>query len=178
MMHRHVTHLLTAYLHGELPPHLRSRVIRHLEVCDTCYAAMLHEREMVRTLESQMPVFGMPYPETLSRLLPGILAEVRASSQAAVRPQGLPGAALALVMSLVLALVVPVLMAPHTAAVQAPDQPAPYMVAATATQSVTDSPVLVLASPTAVAQRLGVVTEPAELAPAPAPIALMTPGPR
>ncbi len=174
-MRTHVTHLLTAYLHDELPPHLNRRVIRHLERCDDCYLAMQRERELVRTLAAQMPVVGVPRPEQLARLLPAILAEVN-EPPSRRRPRALPGYGLALVVTLVLAVMVPVLIAPRVAADYAPDQPAPYMIQATATQSVTDSPVAGLLLPMTVARRQNPATEPPDLDPAPAPVALATPG--
>ena len=174
-MFAHVTPLLTAYIHDELPAHLRARVTRHLESCDACYAAMVQERELARLLDASIATLGTPRPEQLARLLPGILAEVARPSPPR-QPRSLPGFGLALVLSLMLALLVPALVAPRMAADHAPDQPAPYMVEATATQSLTDSPAGLSAAPTAVA-RLDVATQPPHLHPMPAPIAQRTAAP-
>jgi anti-sigma factor RsiW len=174
-MRTHVTHLLTAYVHDELPPHLNRRVIRHLERCDDCYLAMQRERDLARTLAAQMPAIGVPHPEQLARLLPAILADVN-EPPSRRQPRLLPGYGLALVATLVLAVMVPTLVVPRVVADYAPNQPAPYMIQATATQSVTDSPVAGLVSPTAIARRNDSATEPPVLDPAPAPVALATPG--
>lgn len=174
-MHRgHVEHLLTAYVHNELPPHLRRRVARHVDRCDRCYAALRREQELTRSLRGQFTGFGQPRSDQLTRLLPDILAEAKPRTR---RPRLLPGFGVALVMSLVLALLLPVLMTPQAMADYAPDQPAPYMIAATATQSVTDAPqALVLASPTAVARWVEeAATDPPDQNPPPAPVAQATP---
>lgn len=174
-MRRHVTYLLTAYIHGELPPHLRERVTRHIGACDACYAALLRERELARLLAEELPGLGSPRPEQLARLLPGILAQ--ADRGPAERPQGLPGFGLALGLSLVLTLTVPLLLAsPRAAANALPNQPAPAMIVATATQSVTDAPAQAGLALTAVARRFELATEAARRSPAPAPIAQATPG--
>lgn len=170
---RHVDHLLTAYLHHELPPHLRQRVERHTRACDRCYAALVRERELVRLLEAQMAVFGNSRPERLARLLPGILDAT--GPDVALWPQvrrrrALPGLGMALLV-IVLAIAAPALASPRASSMAAPSQPAPYLLAATATPGSTDWPASALASPTVVAQRFEMATEPADLDPLPAPIA-------
>jgi anti-sigma factor RsiW len=174
-MNRHVTHLLSAYVHGELAPHLRLRVTRHLDSCDSCYAALCRERDLTRTLADQLPAFGAPQPDQLARLLPDILAETVPQTPPSPR---LSGMAVAMVLSLVLVIMVPALMMPRVSVVAAPDQPAPYMIAATATRSVTDAPGDSLpVSPTAVAVLDDRATEPPALNPSPVPEVQMTPGP-
>ncbi len=170
---RHVDHLLTAYLHRELPPHLRQRVERHTRVCDRCHTALVRERELARLLEAQMPAFGSPRPAQLTRLLPGILDAACPNSAHGMRAERwrtLPGVGMALLM-LALAIVAPTLASPHAPGMAAPSQPAPYLLVATATPGSTDGPVFALASPTAVAQRFEMATEPPDLDPLPAPIA-------
>lgn len=170
----HVAHLLTAYVHHELPRHLSERVVRHVETCDACYAALTRARDMARFLGAQVPTFGAPRPEQLARLLPGILAEAgdRPAQRQGGRRSFLPGFGLALVLTLILALAVPALASSHVVVERAPDQPAPYMIRATATPGVTDAPWLGVASPTVVAQRVDMeaATEPAFHAPPSAPI--------
>jgi len=165
-MSGHVTQWLAAYLHGELPPHLRERVSRHIGECDACYAALCRERDLARTLGDAMPAFGAPRGDQLARVLAGILA---GSGQAAA--WRMPRAGLALLLSLALLLLLPALVTPRAAAVHAPEQPAPYMIVATATQSSTDAPAMaVVVSPTAVAARLALPTEPPAVNPSPVPV--------
>jgi anti-sigma factor RsiW len=169
-MPQHVTRLLTAYVHDELPSHLRERVARHVQVCDQCYARLRRERDLVHTIEAQLPAMGFARQDQLSRLLPGILAD--GASQRVTQASGnLKGFGLALVVSVLLIMLVPALIMPHVGVVAAPDQPAPYMIAATATQSVTDAPaVYVVVSPTAIAARNDAATEPPLLNPSPVPV--------
>ncbi|NPV68488.1 MAG: hypothetical protein HPY64_15195 [Anaerolineae bacterium] len=166
-MNGHVTRWLTAYLHGELAPHLRERVSRHVRECDECYAALRREQELARELGDSMPVFGAPRNEQLARVLSGILAE--AGNHQGMAAFRVPRAGVALLLSLLLVLL-PALVMPR-AAVSAPDQPAPYMIAATATQSSTDAPTgLVIALPTAIAARQPLPTEPPAFNPSPVPV--------
>lgn len=174
-MRTHVIHLLTAYIHDELPPHLVRRVIRHLETCDDCYLAMRRERDLARSLAAQMPALGVPGTDQLAQLLPAVLGAVK-EKPSRRQLRALPGYGLALVVALVLAVMAPVLVMPRVSAEYAPNQPAPWMVQATATQSVTDPPVAALFSLTAVAHRGDLATEPPDLNPAPAPVAFATPG--
>lgn len=167
-MNGHVTRWLTAYLHGELAPHLQERVSRHVRECDECYAALRRERELARELGDSMPVFGAPRNEQLTRVLSGILAE--AGNHQGMATFRMPRAGVVLLLSLLLVLL-PALVMPRAAVVSAPDQPAPYMIAATATQSSTDAPVgFVMASPTAIAACRPLPTEPPAVNPSPVPV--------
>jgi anti-sigma factor RsiW len=175
-MRLHVEHLLIAYIHDELPPHLRARVSRHVQHCDWCYAALRREEDLARLLQAEMPVVGTPTRGQLNRLLPGILAEVtpRPAPRSSFRGAGF---AVALVVTLLVALFVPALSAPRAVASYAPSQPVGPAIAATATQSTTDTPSDVpVYLPTAVAQHVVLATDLPETDPPPAPIAQATPG--
>ncbi|MBN2472805.1 MAG: zf-HC2 domain-containing protein [Anaerolineae bacterium] len=178
-MSYHVTYLLAAYVHGELPPHLRERVSRHVQQCDACYAALVRERELNRTLQDGLRGMGAPRSEQLARLLPGILAE-SAPPRPAHRARR-PGLGLAVGLSMLLILLMPALVMPRVSAIASPqDQPSPQ-VRVTATHNVTDAPVHglpvhVIASPTVVAVQLVVMTQPPLLNPSPAPVLQATPG--
>ena len=168
-MSRHVTTLLAAFVHDELPPHLRIRVSRHVQECDACYAALVRERELNRALQDGLRCVGAPRDDELARLLPGIMAEATP-----VRPvrssMRRPGLGLAVVLSLMVLLLMPALVMPRVSAISAPqDQPSPQ-VRVSATHSVTDAAVHVIASPTAVAVRFVTVTQPPLLNPSPVPV--------
>lgn len=178
-MTEHIEHLLTAYIHDELPVHLRGRVTRHLESCDVCYAAFARERELTRLLTAQLPALSTPRPEQLTRLRGDILASVGETSarRSQAPQQRLPGWGFALVMSVALLLLMPALVLPGVAAVDAPAQHGPAMIAATATQSLTDAPLAYsVAAVTAVAARSEAATEPPALNPSPVPEVQATPG--
>ncbi len=174
-MRFHVKHLLSAYVGRELPAYQRWRVSRHLQSCDVCYAALRREEERARILQDEMPRLGVPRPEQLARLLPGILAEV-GPRPAARHPYRLSGFGVALVLSLLVVLFVPTLVMPRVAADFALSQPDPHVAAVTEAVGVTDAPLTVLlATPTAIALRPWVTTEVPNLLPPPAPIAQATP---
>ncbi|GAB4570690.1 MAG: hypothetical protein Kow0077_05390 [Anaerolineae bacterium] len=167
-MAHHVTSLLTAYVHDELPPHLRERVSRHVRECDGCYAALRRERELAAALKVEMHGMGVPRGEQLSRLLPAIVSETAGARGRGGR--GTPGIGFGVVLVIALFLLMPALMMSRAVAFTVPqDQPSPQVVM-TATQSVTDAPVFVVASPTAVAVRFEVVTEAPAVNPSPVPV--------
>ena len=175
-MRLHVEHLLTTYIHDELPPHLRARVARHVQHCDRCYAALRREEDLARRLQAEMPAFGAPTRGQLNRLLPGILAEV--TPRPAPRPsfRG-AGFAVALAVMLLVGLFVPSVTGPRAVASVAPSQPVGPAIAATATQSITDAPAdMPVFRPTAVAQHVVLATDLPETDPPPAPVAQATPG--
>ena len=175
-MRYHVEHLLSTYIHDELPPHLRARVSRHVQHCDRCYAALRREEDLARLLQAELPLLGAPSRGQLNRLLPGILAEVnpRPAPHNGFRGAGF---ALALVVTLLVALFVPTLTGPRAVADYLPNQPVPPASAVAATQSITDAPGdMPVFLPTAVAQHVVLATDLPETDPPPAPIALATPG--
>lgn len=167
-MDQHVTYLITAYVHGELPPHLRERVSRHVQQCDACYAALRRERELNDTLQDGLGIVSVPRPEQLARLLPGIMAESPPARP--VRNNRRSDAGLAVLITMLVILLVPALIMPRVAAISSPQDQPPPQVLVTATQVVTDAPSLAVASPTAVAVRFLAVTDPPELNPSPAPV--------
>jgi anti-sigma factor RsiW len=73
---RHVTHLLTAYVHQQLSARQRDRVHRHLDECPTCRAALAREQFIARDLKQYMPLVGRPERGQLRRLWPRIRTEL------------------------------------------------------------------------------------------------------
>ncbi|MBN1965985.1 MAG: zf-HC2 domain-containing protein [Anaerolineae bacterium] len=174
-MRRHITHYLAAYITGELPPHLARRVGQHVQVCDSCYAALQRERDLTSTLQTQFATFGVPRPAQLARVRPAVLMAM----QAPPAPRRFwPGMGLVLALSLVVALLLPMLVAPRlVSAINVPDQHGPDVLAGTMSIPVTDTPAQVHVAPTAVAQRLEeAATALPDLVPPPAPVAQATPG--
>ena len=167
---RHVTHLLTAYVHAELPAHQRRRVTRHVQTCDACYAALRREEELTRRLAADLPGFGAPDEARLRQLWPGIMAEVAPDRRRSYRK---PAFALVLVTSFVLAMVIPAAVMPRAFADRTLDQPSPITADVTPAHSPTDSAGIVLVGqPTAVAHLPNAATETPDLDPLPAPIAM------
>ena len=171
----HVKHLLTAYVHGELPDHLRQRVARHIQHCNACYTAMLRERDMTQLLAGQMPGLGARRPDQLALLLPDILAGAVASPEPSWSSWPGFGLVLGLVTFVVMAL--PVVATAQLPLREVPEQPAPHMIVPTATPELTDAPSSheseTASAPTAIAARLAwgaQATEPALLSPVPVPL--------
>ena len=67
---------MTAFIHGELPPHVRRRIGRYIDECPDCYAEYLRQRELARDLERGLPSVGMPCVSQLDRIWAGVQAEL------------------------------------------------------------------------------------------------------
>lgn len=173
-MDQHVTYLITAYVHGELPPHLRERVSRHVQQCDACYAALRREQELSDTLQDGLRVTAGPRSDQLAHLLPGIVAA--SGSTRSGRLSRRSGVGMAVVISMLVILLVPALIMPRVVALSSPQDQPPPQVLVTATRVMTDVPSQVVASPTAVAVRFVPVTDPPELNPSPVPVLDTVPG--
>ncbi len=74
-MHTHVYHLLTAYVHDQLPAKQRNRVRYHVQRCPECRAALYEEQQLVQELSLTMPRIGQPRRNQLMRLWPAIWLE-------------------------------------------------------------------------------------------------------
>ncbi len=75
-MRYHVTHLLPAYVHGQLNAQQSARVTEHVRVCIDCRAALAREEALIRQLASYLPRIGQPAPNQLKRLWPRVRAEM------------------------------------------------------------------------------------------------------
>jgi predicted anti-sigma-YlaC factor YlaD len=100
----HVTHLLVAYVHQQLPRTQRERVARHIARCESCRAAFARENELARDLRTGMMQMGTPERGQLARMLPAIMAETR-GAQAVRRSHRvmLPSPSMALALAVVCA---------------------------------------------------------------------------
>ena len=49
---------LVAYINSQLSVNARSRIARHIDECESCYAAYMNERDMARELEMRVPLVG------------------------------------------------------------------------------------------------------------------------
>lgn len=67
-MSEHIDHLLTAYIHQQLSPALKTQVAHHLQRCDHCRAALDQELSIGRELRDWMPAIGKPNKEQLTVL--------------------------------------------------------------------------------------------------------------
>lgn len=124
---------LTAYLHGELSRRGRRRVAQHLEACESCYAAYTQARDLERELTRALPLVGTPTAPQLSMMWASIQRQVDAVP--VHRSHARYGLA---VVVFVLALLLPWTLGNQNIALDAPTQPAPYLLAATASPDLTE----------------------------------------
>jgi hypothetical protein len=137
-MRNHVLHLLTAYVHHQLRPAQRERVLLHVRSCPTCRAALDREERLAYDLIQYMPQIGQPRPNQLARLWPGIWREFR------VPPVNfghwLPSYGLLLALMLACAFFASALFGGPSHAVAAPVQRVPADIRPTVTPVRTDEP--------------------------------------
>lgn len=137
-MRNHVIRLLPAYVHRQLKPQQRARVARHLAVCAACRTALIREEGIARDLATLMPAVGQPEPGQLRRLLPAIMAEVRAKPAHPIRLA--PSIGVMVAMLLICAFSVSAFFGGATHAIAAPNPHFPSDVQATNTPVHTDEP--------------------------------------
>jgi anti-sigma factor RsiW len=58
MRNQHITHLITRYIHGQLRPSQRARVVNHVRTCAACRAALAREEGIASDLRREMPGIG------------------------------------------------------------------------------------------------------------------------
>jgi anti-sigma factor RsiW len=137
-MRNHVRHLLTAYVHRQLPPAQRERVLLHVRSCPACRAALDREERLTHDLIQYMPQIGQPRPNQLARLWPGIWREFRVPPVSLGR--WLPSYGLLLAVMLACAFFASALFAGPSHAVAAPVQRVPADIRPTLTPVRTDEP--------------------------------------
>jgi hypothetical protein len=139
-MPKHVYHLLTAYVHQQLPRAQRIGVAQHVQRCAPCREALAREERLARDLQSTLPLIGQPRQGQLGRLWPAIWAEIKAPrSEKGLR---MPSYGMALALMLVCAFVVSVFFNSPTYATAAPLPPVPAEIQATSTPIFTEQPYL------------------------------------
>jgi hypothetical protein len=138
-MSKHVNHLITAYIHRQLPSRQRNRVLKHVNDCPECWDALAHEQEIQRDIANVMRTLGQPSKRQLDRLWPSIWSEFIAPRRSR-RLVTIPTYGLALGMFMLVAFVAMLLMTGPTQVIAAPFQAAPLRITATATAATTDEP--------------------------------------
>ncbi len=131
MSDRHVTHLLTRYVHGQLGPGLQARVVNHVATCNRCRTALAREEQIARDLWRELPVIGRETPDPVGAIWSGVWQEItrprrRTRWLASVL---LPGVSIALAIVLAVAAVLPLLAEDGLRAEAAPLQPRPISTA-------------------------------------------------
>ncbi len=137
-MPKHVYHLLTAYVHHQLPGAQCLIVAQHVQRCAPCRAALAREERLVRDLQSTMPLIGQARQGQLGRLWPAIWAGIKAPRSN--RGFRMPSYGMALALMLVCAVVVSVFFNSPAYATAAPLPPVPAEIQATSTPIFTEQP--------------------------------------
>jgi hypothetical protein len=135
-MVNHVDHLLTAYVHRQLPRAQRDRVALHVRMCAECHDALEREQQMAYDIARTLPLIGRPRRGQLARLWPTIWMEFRTPNSRTRK--WLPSYSVAVVMLIACAFAISALFTGPTQAIAAPFQAAPTEILATPTLSHTE----------------------------------------
>ena len=129
MRDRHVTHLLTRYVHGQLGPAQEARVVNHVRGCARCRAALACEEQVAHDLRDELAVIGRGTAAPIAAAWTGVWRELRSprSRLRALAVLWLPGLSLALAVALVLSVALPLLGGDGVRADAAPHQPLPVL---------------------------------------------------
>ncbi len=146
-MRNHVRHLLTAYVHGQLPLEKRQQVMVHVRLCSDCRAALEREQLLAYDMKRAMPGIGQPRRGQLARLWPRIWAEFRAPRSGIVG--WLPSYGVVLTLIMLGVFVISSLFGGSSQVVAAPLQAVPAEVQATSTAVRTDEPATASTTPPA-----------------------------
>lgn len=123
MRNRHITHLITRYVHDQLGPANRALVINHVRTCAECRAELARAERLVADLRHEMPLIGQPSAAQLTQVWAGVWGELQMPRRRSTNSIWLPGISLALVGLLVLVVVLPLLLYGGLRAEAAPMQP-------------------------------------------------------
>ncbi len=131
MRDRHVTHLLTRYVHGQLGPLQEARVVNHVRDCARCRAALAREERVAHDLRDELAVMGRGTAAPVAAAWTGVWREFRSprSRLRALAVLWLPAVSLALAVAIVLAVALPLLAGGGVRVEAAPLQPLPVLMA-------------------------------------------------
>jgi hypothetical protein len=139
---RHVSHLLTRYVHDQLSPAQRARVINHVRTCPDCRAVLAREERLATDLRREMPHFGQPRPAQLAHVWAGVYQDMNTPHHRS-RPRNgggsawLSGLGVAMAMLLMLMVALPLVAQSEVRAEAAPRQALPVSTASP-TAGITD----------------------------------------
>lgn len=136
---RHVSHLLTRYVHDQLSPAQRAHVINHVRTCPACRAALAREERLAADLGRAMPYVGQPRPAQLAYVWAGVAQDMN-PAQPRARNGGsawLPGLGVVLTVLLMVMVTLPLIVQSEVRAEAAPHMALPVNTASP-TVGVTD----------------------------------------
>lgn len=129
MRDRHVTHLLTRYVHGQLRPEQRAQVVNHVRQCARCRTALAREERIARDLRDELRTIGpgRPSARTWSAVW-GEISRPRHGLRALVE-MWVPALTLALALAVTLAIALPVFAGERLTTQTGVQQPLPVSMA-------------------------------------------------
>lgn len=107
-MNRHVTHLLTYYVHGQLSMVQRARVLNHTRTCPACRAALAREEHLAADLRRELPRLGQNHAAQIAGMWASVWREVGPVRRCNLS-SWLPGVSVVLVMAVALLFALPLL---------------------------------------------------------------------
>lgn len=117
---------MTRYVHGQLRPSQRARVVNHVRTCENCRGVLAREERLAADLRREMPAFGHPCPAQMAAVQARVWQDVSATRRTGGPGMTwLPGLSMALVILLVAAIALPLIMHSEIRAEAAPLQPRP-----------------------------------------------------
>ncbi len=129
MRDRHVTHLLTRYVHGQLGPEQEALVVNHVRQCARCRAALAREERIARDLRDELRTLGPRRPAAAT--WSAVWSEISRPRRGLRALADMWGAALALALALAvtLAVALPVFAGERLASQALVQQPLPVSMA-------------------------------------------------
>jgi anti-sigma factor RsiW len=107
-MNRHVNHLLTSYVHGQLSMVQRARVVNHTRTCPQCRAALAREEHLAADLRRELPRLGQTHSTQLAGMWASVWRDVSPMRRYNLS-DWLPGVSVVVVMAVALLFVLPLL---------------------------------------------------------------------
>jgi anti-sigma factor RsiW len=130
MRNQHITHLITRYVHGQLRPSQRARVINHVRMCAACRAALAREELIASDLRREMPGIGTTARSAqFAQVWAGVWQEVGGRRGRFTASAWLPGLGAVIALVLILAMVAPLVSASGLRDEAALQQPRPVSTA-------------------------------------------------
>ncbi|RPJ02672.1 MAG: zf-HC2 domain-containing protein [Chloroflexi bacterium] len=131
MRYQHVTHLITRYIHGQLRPAQRARVVNHVRTCAACRSALAREEWIASDLRRELPSVGAGGTRggQLAQVWAGVWQDVSGPRARARVAAWMPGLAALIAMVLLVSIALPLLTESGDRAEAAPHQPRPISTA-------------------------------------------------
>jgi len=68
---------MVAFINGELPLKSRRRVARYIDECESCYTEYIRQKQIVRDLQTKLPIIGDPSNTQLGAIWSAIQSDLQ-----------------------------------------------------------------------------------------------------